>query len=63
MTSLGSMTFSGDKLWAIIRDGYKDSKSKADTGVALIPFLGGDTYAPGYFSYFYSSLISRSLIS
>lgn len=43
MISFGSMIFSGDKLWAIIIEGYKDSKSNADTGVLLIPFLGGDT--------------------
>ena len=43
MISFGSITFSGDKLWAIIIEGYRDSKSKADTGVLLMPFFGGDT--------------------
>ena len=39
----GSNTFSGDKLCAIIIEGYKLAKSKAATGVILTPFLGSGT--------------------
>ena len=47
----------------MIIEGYRLAKSSALTGVALIPFLGGDTYAPGYFSYFASKSMSLMRIS
>ena len=57
------MTFSGERLCAIMMLGYRDSKSKALTGVVEIPFFGGDTQAPGYFSYLFKHSMSLSLMS
>ena len=63
MISKGSMTFSGERLCAIIMLGYRDSKSNALTGVVEMPFFGGETYAPGYFSYLFRHSMSLNLIS
>lgn len=49
---------SGDKLLAIITDGYKEAKSKAIVGIKLIPFLGEGTNAPGYLLKFLTIIIS-----
>src|SRR5688572_9886846 len=53
LASFGSnINFSGEKLYAMIILGYNEAKSNPVTGLLFsIPFLGGNTYIPGYFPF------------
>ena len=55
-----NINFSGERLYVMIRLGYRDAKSRPVTGLFVsIPFLGGKTYASGYFPF---SIFSHTLV-
>src|SRR2546421_5612378 len=48
-----NINFSGERLYVMIRLGYRDAKSRPVTSLFVsIPFLGGKTYTPGYFLFY-----------
>src|SRR5207247_2213810 len=60
LEKLTSWLSSCGALYVMIRLGYRDAKSRPVTGLSIsIPFLGGKTYAPGYFPF---SIFSYTLV-